>query len=121
TCREAGVEGAVTYSGRPNLLCGAPGPRVRGKLYSDQSYRFAPYAMSWLRPVRLKWRRAAADSAVAATWCGRNGGLLTLCPIHSASAVGRGPAVLGAAGWPSGLSRSATPSLGSYAQPRSSS
>src|SRR5262245_10324268 len=34
--------------------------------------------MSWLRPVRRKWTRAAADSAVAAARCGRNGGLLTL-------------------------------------------
>jgi len=92
----------VTYSGRPNLLCGAPGPRVRGKLYSDQSYRFAPYAMSWLRPVRLKWRRAAADSAVAATWCGRNGGLLTLRRFHAAAAVGVALAVGEAAAVPMG-------------------
>jgi len=33
--------------------------------------------MSWLRPVRQKWKRAAADSAVAAAQRGRNGGLLT--------------------------------------------
>src|SRR5215831_19375741 len=37
--------------------------------------------MSWLRPVRRKWTRAAADSAVAAARCGRNGGLLTLCAV----------------------------------------
>src|SRR6516225_11029459 len=34
--------------------------------------------MSWLRPVRRKWTRAAADSAVASARRGRNGGLLTL-------------------------------------------
>src|SRR6516162_2096034 len=34
--------------------------------------------MSWLRLVRRKWTRAAADSAVAAARRGRNGGLLTL-------------------------------------------
>src|SRR6516164_3588189 len=33
--------------------------------------------MSWLRLVRRKWTRAAADSAVAAARRGRNGGLLT--------------------------------------------
>src|SRR5262249_36186621 len=34
--------------------------------------------MSWLRPVRRKWTRAAADSAVTPARCGQNGGLLTL-------------------------------------------
>src|SRR5215471_12468507 len=34
--------------------------------------------MSWLRPVRRKWTRAAAVSAVAPARRGRNGGLLTL-------------------------------------------
>src|SRR5262249_59163997 len=105
TCREAGVEGAVTYSGRPNLLCGAPGPRVRGKLYSDQSYRFAPYAMSWLRPVRLKWRRAAADSAVAATWCGRNGGFFTLRRVSAPAAGGGAPPGRGGGAGPLGWGR----------------
>jgi hypothetical protein len=48
-------------------------PDYRERITARIRLRF----MSWLRPVRQKWKRAAADSAVAAAQRGRNGGLLT--------------------------------------------